>query len=164
MKPAFFLMIVGYALLEVAVLPFVQVFGAKPDLMLLCVFWVALEFPLYQALLISIYAAFVKDIFSASSWGLHMILFPLWVWVIKELSRKVTLENKTLRFVVLCMIILLHNILGCVLAAITGRGLASIGTIIRMTFSATFYSLLVFPLISHDMHYLGSKRRQPRYE
>ena len=103
-KSIIFIFLVLAALLQVSILDYLKVFGVKPDLLLVCVFWVSIVFQPKQALALSAGAGILKDIFTPYSFGINTFLFVLFSLLIIRLGREISIDSNPVRFIVLYIV------------------------------------------------------------
>lgn len=96
-KPTFALIIFILAVAQSSVLNSLRVWNVKPDLLLICAVIAGLFFELKGALLLALLAGLLKDALCGNAFGINTLLFPLWVFLINWLSKKMPLENILLR-------------------------------------------------------------------
>jgi rod shape-determining protein MreD len=135
-----------FCFLQVTILDNFKIFGVKPDLILIAVFIAALYLDLKPALGVALSAGIFKDAFTSSALGFNAFLFPLWVFLITRLLRRVSVEDNIARILLLFFVAILNNIIsGLVLAYSAGS--LSFGIFLRITFLASVYTALIFALI-----------------
>jgi rod shape-determining protein MreD len=132
--------------LQITILDYFKVFGVKPDLILIAVFSAALFLDLKPALGIGLLAGVFKDAFTSNALSFNSILFPLWVFLIAKLIKRVSIEDNISRIFLLFIIALLNNIISG-LVLIYSAGFLSFGIFLRITFLASIYTALIFALI-----------------
>jgi rod shape-determining protein MreD len=82
----------------------VKVLGVKPDLLLIGVFWVSLVFQQRQAIVLSVSAGILKDIFTPYSFGFNTVLFALFCLFLIRLGKEISIDNNPVRFIVLYIV------------------------------------------------------------
>lgn len=142
--------IIILALVQVTILDYFKVFNVKPDLLLICTIAGALFFEFKPAILLALLAGALKDVFSVDTSIRDMLLFAFWVYLIKELGKRVPLENTSVRvFLVIAALIF---------SALINRGISlyalnpiPLGVFLRSIFLESLYtglvSLMFFKLI-----------------
>ena len=143
----FLLIIICFALLEVAMLPYARVFGVKPDLLLLSVVLASLFFERRPALIVSLAAGILKDIFGISSFGLNTLLFPLWCMVIGRLSRKISFEQPLFSAMLMFLVTLANGVITRLIFLFSGN-VIYLFAFLRVSFIESLYTALLFPLAS----------------
>jgi rod shape-determining protein MreD len=103
-KSVIFIFLVVAALLQVSILDYLKVFGVKPDLLLVGVFWVSIAFQQKEALALSAGAGILKDIFTPYSFGINTFLFVLFSLLIIRLGKEISIESNPVRFIVLYIV------------------------------------------------------------
>lgn len=132
--------------LQITILDYFKVFGVKPDLILIAVFIAAFSLDLKSALGVGLLAGVFKDAFTSNLLSFNAVLFPLWVFLIVKLIKRVSIEDNISRVFILFLVALLNNVIsGFVL--IYSIGSLSFGIFLRITFLASAYTALIFALI-----------------
>jgi len=145
-KKWFFLLItVIMGLLQVSVLDYFKLFGVKPDLLLICMVLASLYFELKWALCLSIFAGILKDIFSANIFGINILLFPLWSFIIIKLSKNIPVDNNVIRTLLIFLVVILNNIFIRAIFLFLGKPI-SWGVSLRVASLESLYTALVVPL------------------
>ena len=135
---------------QITILDYFKIFGVKPDLILIAVFIAALSLGLKPALGLGLLAGIFKDAFTSNLLGFSAILFPIWVFLIAGLIRRVSVEDNISRTSILFVVALLNNIISG-LVLIYSIGFLSFGIFLRITFLSSIYTALLFPLILRIM-------------
>ena len=145
---AWFLIILTVILgvIQVTFLDCFKVFGVKPDLLLIVVFIAGLFLALKPALGIGLLAGIFKDAFSLTPPGASTILFPMWIFLIAKLSRKVSIDDNLTRMLLLFVVVLLNNITSAVVLIYSGAFLP-LGIFLRITLLVSIYTALILSLI-----------------
>jgi len=99
-----FVFLVLAALLQVSLLDYAKVLGVKPDLLLIGVFWASLVFQQKQAIVFSVSAGMLKDMFTPYSFGFNTVLFTLFCLFLIRLSKEISIDNNPVRFIVLYIV------------------------------------------------------------
>jgi len=134
------------ALLQVSVLDYFKIFGVKPDFLLILVVLASLSFELKWSLGLSILAGILKDVFGANMFGINILLFSLWNFIIKKLSKNITLDNDLVRILLVFVIAIFNNIIIRVIFLFLGRSI-SWGMTLRIISLEPIYTALVAPLV-----------------
>lgn len=132
--------------LQITILDNFRVFGVKPDLILIAVFIAAVSLNFKPALGVGLLAGIFKDAFTSNVLSFNALLFPLWVFVIAKLIKRVSIEDNISRIFLLFFVALLNNIISG-LVLIYSIGSLSFGIFLRITFLASVYTALIFALI-----------------
>jgi rod shape-determining protein MreD len=135
------------SLFQVTVLNYFSFLHVKPDLILAAVFIASFSLSLRQALLLALLGGIFKDAFSLSRFGLNAGFFPLWVFVVKELSRRVSIEDGVSRTLLLIIIAFSHNILTGLILVNSGAQ-PPLGIFLRITLLSSFYTAACYFLVS----------------
>ncbi|MFH0858867.1 MAG: rod shape-determining protein MreD [Candidatus Omnitrophota bacterium] len=98
------------SLLEATVFSHLMLFRTKPDLLLAMVVIMAITLKPNQALLFSLASGIFKYMFGAGVFGIYILLFPLWCFLIIKLSRKISLDNDIAGIVLIFFVDILQNI------------------------------------------------------
>ncbi len=148
MKTLYFLLtIVFFSLLEVAMLPYARVFGVKPDLLLLSVVLASLFFERRSALILSLAAGILKDVFGTSSFGVNTLLFPFWSVAIERLSRKVSFEQPLFSSMLVFLVTLANGVITRIIFLFSGNAIY-LSAFLRVSFIESAYTALLLPLAS----------------
>jgi rod shape-determining protein MreD len=99
------------------------------------------------SLALSLIAGFFKDAFSLGSFGLNSFLFPLWSFLILNLSRKITLENDFLPILLVFVVALLHNLIVGLVSVYLGSFIP-LGIFLRIIFLGSLYTAITLPLLA----------------
>lgn len=147
MKKWFFPVIIFIiGILQAGFLNSIKIFNVKPDLLLIVVVSVSLDSSLRWALILSLLAGFMKDIFGTNGFGLNMLLFPLWSFITFRLSRKMSIETDFMRGVLIFIVSLLHNVLARLILVSPGNFIP-LGIYLRILLAESAYTALVSPLL-----------------
>jgi rod shape-determining protein MreD len=142
----FFLIILASALLQVTVLNPLSVWGVKPDLLLLCMILASFYLEFKWALLLSMCAGGLKDIFGLESWGIHTLLCAFWCVCIIKISRKISIPNNLIRSGLVLVIVIAYNVvLRCVFFSMGNP--VSLGISLRIVTVESLYTVLALPLM-----------------
>jgi rod shape-determining protein MreD len=134
------------AFLQITILDYFKVFGVKPDLILIAVFIAVLFLDLKSALGVGLLAGVFKDVFTSNVLGFSAALFPIWVLLIANLIKRVSIEDNISRIFLLFVVALLNNVISG-LVLIYSIGFLSFGIFLRITFLASAYTALILALI-----------------
>lgn len=96
---------------QVTFLPYFKVFGIQPDLLFLIVFIASVKFNFGWAVVFALLGGVLKDAFSIYPFGINTALFCLWTLAVKELSRRISLDNRLIQIATVLVLNILHNIL-----------------------------------------------------
>lgn len=132
--------------LQITILDYFKVFSVKPDLILIAVFCAAIFLDLKPALCVGLLAGIFKDAFTSSALGFNAVLFPIWVFLIATLIRRVSIEDNISRIALLFIVAILNNLISG-LALVYSIGSLSWSIFLRITFLASVYTALIFSLI-----------------
>ncbi|MCK9595130.1 MAG: rod shape-determining protein MreD [Candidatus Omnitrophica bacterium] len=91
----FSLLILGLAFIQVGISEPLRLFGVKPDLLLISVVVAGIYFEFGWALFFSLFAGILKDVFTAGSFGMSSLFFPVVAFLIIQLNKRLTIENNT---------------------------------------------------------------------
>lgn len=93
-KIKFGLLILLFAFFQSAILDYIKIFDAKPDLLLIAVFVSGISFNMFWASFFGIFSGILKDALVINSFGINTLIFAISGFLISRLSRKVSFENK----------------------------------------------------------------------
>jgi rod shape-determining protein MreD len=145
-KNNFILLIFLFALLQITLLPYLRLFGTKPDLFLTCMVVASLYFDVESALLMSLLCGVLKDIFSINAFGFNTFFMPVFSFLLMKISRKLVLDDTP----VLCAAIFLTTFFYAIVSKIV---LGYLGTVVpfwaflRIALVESLYTALIFPLV-----------------
>lgn len=145
-KFIFFIIIVISGILQVSILNTIRIFYVKPDLILICVVLASLIFEFKWAFFLSIFCGILKDSFSASTFGINTILFPVWCFLIIELAKKISIDFDWIRLAVVFIISVLHNITTGIILIYLGNFIP-LGIFCRNVSVGAIYTTLFLPAV-----------------
>ncbi|MDD4981043.1 MAG: rod shape-determining protein MreD [Candidatus Omnitrophica bacterium] len=134
------------ALLQATALNSVSIFGVKPDLLFIGVFYASIFFGVAWAVSLSIFAGFLKDMLCVNTFGVNTLLFPLFCLILIKLSREISLDNNFIRMLSLFILVLINDIIARVIFLFWGNFI-SWGIFLRTTFLEALYTAVVLPLV-----------------
>lgn len=128
-----------------------QIFSVKPDLSLLGVVLVSLIFNAGSAFALAIFFAILNDALTINKFGMNVLLFPLYVFLIKKISKSISLDNSFIRAGLVFGIAVLH-------AVITRFSLwhkfIALGISLKVIFIAPLYTALISLLLFKSIKFL----------
>ena len=139
----FITLILGF--FQITCLDYFRIFGVKPDLFLVVVVIAGLSLELRQAVIFGLCAGLCKYIFSVNTFGVDILLFSLWGFVVAKLSRKISIDDNITRVLLLFIIALLQNIISGLLAY--SGNFFPLGIFLRITIVGSLYTAISLPLI-----------------
>lgn len=142
----FLIIIAAFGLLQITALNYINVYNAKPDLLLITVVVASLFFEPRWALFFSIFAGFIKDILSPNTFGINTFLFPLWGFLIMKLSKRMTIDNNFIRAAFTFIIVILNDMATIVIFLFLGNFIYW-GVFLRIAFLEALYTASVLPLM-----------------
>lgn len=142
----FLLLILGLGLLQVTIFDFFRFFYVRPNLLLISVVIATLTFDLRSAVIFSAFAGMLMDVFASGAFGLNILLFSLWSFLIFKISRIVPLDEDLLRIGVVFILVLVHDILTGLVLISLGK-VISFGIILRTTIFDSILTTLVSTLV-----------------
>jgi rod shape-determining protein MreD len=131
---------------QLTLLHYFKVFGAQPDLFLVSVILASLFLPERRAIIFSIAVGVFKDTFGLHTFGLNILLFAIWSFLIVKVTRKVAIEDNLSRLLLLFIVALLHNIISGLALVYSGNFIPA-GIFLRAVFLGALYTGLTLPLI-----------------
>ena len=131
---------------QLTFLQYFKVFGVQPDLFLVSVILASFFLPARRAIIFSLALGIFKDAFILSAFGLDILLFSLWSFLIVKITRKVSLEDNLSRTLLVFIIALLHNVISGLVLVYSGSFIPA-GIFLRVVFLGGLYTALVLPLI-----------------
>jgi len=133
-------------LFQLTFLHYFRVFGVQPDLFLVGVVLASLFLEGRLAIIFSITLGIFKDAFSPAAFGLDILLFGLWSFLIVKITRKVSIEDNLSATLLIFIIALLQNIASGLSLAYSGNFIPP-GIFLRAVFLGALYTALVLPLL-----------------
>ncbi len=143
-KLFFFLFITVSVLLQATSLNYLRLFSVKPQLPIIGVVLSSLYLPAGWALSLALFAGILKDIFSIQYWGVNTFLCPALSFTIISLSRKISLDDLSVRACLICLSLITVNIAARIIFIILGQQTVSAGAFLRITFLESLYSSVIF--------------------
>jgi rod shape-determining protein MreD len=143
-KWSFFFLILILGILELTFLNYFKIFNIKPDLFLICAVLASLFLEPRPAVALSLSAGLLKDSLSSSLFGINVVLFTLWSFLILKLNRKIRLDNNFLRLGLVFIVALLHNIFSGITLLYLGRSIP-LGIFLRIALVGSIYTALAMP-------------------
>ncbi len=134
------------ALLQVSILQYFKIFGAKPDLLLIAVFWFTLSCPSKQAVILSACAGLLEDIFAPYSFGIYSLLFALFSLSIIRLGKEISIDNNLVRFIVFYIISFCNTAVIRFLFFLLGNNVP-LNIFLRVAFLGSLYNALIALLL-----------------
>jgi len=146
-KAAFSILILIFGLLEAGLLDSFQLLGVQPNLLLMSAVTASLIFELKWAFVFAIFAGMLNDTLGVGAFGINTLLFCVWVFLIIKLSRKIPLDSKPIRIILVFIIVISHNFLKKFIFFIWGKPSVSISMFLYITFWESLYTAAVSPLL-----------------
>lgn len=134
-------MIILCALIQVSFPDYLTLWGAKPDLLLLCAIMAGFLFDQKTAVGAGIFIGLIKDAFGSGFPLTNTVLFPLWSALLVWFSRKVSLSDPLVRGVVVAVITFLHYTSSGLLYMYTGSEITPL-VLVTVVIAAAFYTFL----------------------
>lgn len=131
---------------QLTLLDILRIFGIKPDLLLVTVVIAGLFLKTRLAVIFGVFVGIFKDIFSLTSFGLNVLLFSLWGFLVAKISRKLSIEDNLPAAILVLIIALLQNIASG-LAFIYSGGFVPCGIFLRIVLLGSLYTALTLPVI-----------------
>ncbi|MFH0855699.1 MAG: rod shape-determining protein MreD [Candidatus Omnitrophota bacterium] len=133
-------------LFQLALPQYLMVFGVKPDFLLVIVVIASLSLRMRWAILFGASVGLFKDIFGFNGFGLNILLFSCWSFLIVKISRKVSIEDAVVAALLAFVIALLQNIVSGLALIYSGVSVPA-GIFLRIVILGSFYTALTLPLI-----------------
>ncbi len=129
---------------------FLVFFHCKPDFLLIFVIYSVFFLNYQDALLFSILAGLLKDIFLPYGFFINTILFGAWSYLVNRLGRQISTDNNYVRLVIVLAVALINNII-IGLNVINSGNIIPLRIFLRTVIISAVYtavsSLLVFKFI-----------------
>jgi hypothetical protein len=139
------------ALLQLGLVPYLDIFGARPDLLLVGSVAAFFIMPWPQPLFFALAAGLVKDICGLEPWARNIFLFGLWAVALRQLARRVVIEEEIIRLAAAGAVFLLDGILSGVLLFYAGKPVSS-GIFLRTAILSCAYGLFIFKYTFKYLH------------
>lgn len=133
-------------LFQLTLLQYFRVFGVKPDFLLVLVVIASLSLRMHWAIFFGVSVGIFKDIFGLNSFGLNILLFGCWSFLVVKISRKVSIEDGISATLLAFVIALLQNITSG-LALVYSGAAVPFGIFLRIVILGSFYTAFTLPLI-----------------
>lgn len=140
----FFIFVVGLA--QATLLNYIRFFGVKPDMLLCCVILAGVFFNRKWAFIFSLSAGLMKDIFGLETFGLNLILFYGWIYLIVSLSKKISIDDSLVLSVFGFAVVFLNDIVIRFIYISFGRDIP-FGAFLRITCIESVYTAFVLLLL-----------------
>lgn len=127
-------------------LEYFRIFGVKPDLLLACVVIAAIFMEPLPAIVFAALIGAAKDAFGLGTFGLNILLFSLWSFLVIKISRKVSIEDGPAIAVLAFIIAVLQNI-STGLALVYSGSFVPSGIFLRIVLLGSLYTALTLPVI-----------------
>jgi len=144
---------------QVTVLSRFQVFGVKPDLLLIGVVITSVLLSRGWALLGAFLAGMFKDVFLVDSFAVNTMLFVLWSLVLNKVSRKVIIDDRYALMAVVFIAVFINNLIIRFILLSCGKTV-SLGIFSRITIISAVYSAALLPLMYAVLKYLPVYKRR----
>ena len=129
--------------LQVTLIDSFKIFNVKPDLLLIIAIIASFFFDFKEALVLSVFAGVLKDILGTDVFGMHTLLFPLWIFLIERLNRQVPIDQDLIRLILIFVITFLHHMLRGLILVWLGQQIRS-GIFLRILFVESIYTTVVY--------------------
>jgi rod shape-determining protein MreD len=146
------------ALLQSTLIPYVKVFGVKPDLFWIMVMCAALYFDAGTAVIFSLSCGLLKDCLGTSSFGVYTVLLPLWSIGISNLSKRISFDHLAVSGFVLAVIIFVNAVILRLLPFIPD-GPLSFMAFMRISVIESIYTASLFIWIGPLVRRIAESRR-----
>ncbi len=138
------------AILQATLLNYFRLWGTKPDILLLACVVASLSFSLEKSLCIAVLAGFLKDILSLNHYGISTLLFPVIVFLVFKLSRKISADDSNFGAMLVFFAVILNGVISKIFLEFFGTFIP-VGVFLRVIIIEALYSsavsLLVFKII-----------------
>ncbi|MCM8801623.1 MAG: rod shape-determining protein MreD [Candidatus Omnitrophica bacterium] len=158
-KPRFVVLIIILVLFEAVALDYLKLFSTKPDLLLAMVLIWAIFLRPTDAFKLGVLAGFLKDLFSENIFGINTLLFPCWVWVSLQLSKRIAVDNHFIRMLLLFILSILTNIVYRLVMLSMGIYIPWVISL-RIIILSSFYTACLLPILLKITYPLISIRKR----
>lgn len=142
----FLLIILGLGLLQAGFPYSFRLFNIKPDLILISVVVAGIHLEFRTALGVAVFAGVLKDALGVSAVGINTVLFPAWCFIVRRLSREISLGDDYLHPVFVFIAVILNDAAARMAFMFLGSFL-SWGIFLRVIFLESLYTVLATYLI-----------------
>ncbi len=142
----FLLTTLALGLLEAGFPDFFRVFNVKPDLILISVVVAGIYLEFRTALGAAVFGGILKDVLGANAIGINTALFPTWCFLIRKLSKEVSLSDDYLHPVFVFLTVIFNDVAARMIFMFLGSFL-SWGIFLRVIFLESLYTALATYLI-----------------
>jgi rod shape-determining protein MreD len=142
----FLILIVLFALAQATLMGYLKFFGVMPDILLAVVFIAAVSFSPKQALCLSVCAGMIKDVLSVYPVGINTLIFPLWCFIIIQLSRKISLDQRLFSSLIVGIITFCNGIITHLIFFFDGNGI-SLLVLLRIAVIESLYTAMILPVV-----------------
>ena len=146
-KCVFSLIIFAVLLLQLTILDYFKIFGAKPDLLLASIIIASLFFESKWVIVFAVFAGILKDIFGINTLGINVVLFPLWGFIVIELSKRLSIENNFIYLGFIFVISILNSMMLRLIFMFMGRLVVPWFVFMRIIFFESLYTTLISSLL-----------------
>ena len=136
-----------------------QMFWVKPDLIILSVVIASIYLDFGWAIFISIFAGITKDILGLNYFGMNILILPFYCYAIREISRKISLDNDFINMGILGVVIIVNSLL-LRLFFIVNNVSIELGIFLRTFVFEFLFTVLSFFLILQITNYLNNSLRR----
>ena len=140
------------ALIQSTTLNYFMFFRVKPELMLICLVLLGLFLNWRWALAYSLFLGFLKDIFGVYPFGVNMLLFVFWAYLLKVLSRKVAIEDNLILVALIFILVILNSISNRLILFFCGK-IIPLGIFLRVSLIEAVYTAIFMPLVFKAFSY-----------
>ncbi len=148
----FLLIIIVSGFFQTTILNYLGVFGVKPDLLLCCVILSGVFFNWKWALIFSLSAGIIKDIFGLGTFALNLLLFYGWNYLIVILSKRMSIDDSLVLSVLGFAVVFFNDIIIRFIYLSSGRDIP-FGIFLRITLIESAYTALVLLLLIKILNY-----------
>lgn len=142
-----FFVIIIFALFQATFVNYFTFFGVKPDFLIIIVILLGVFLNWRWAVFFSVLAGFLKDIFGLEIFGIHIVLFACWSYLVSRLSRKVTIGDNASLMAIVFVVAVLNGLLIRFINISLGRSIP-FGISVRIICVESLYTVLVYPLVA----------------
>ena len=157
-KIIFSALVILAALVQSTLIPYVKIFGVKPDLFWILVMCAALYFDAGTAVMFSLCCGLLKDCLGTSPFGVYIVLFPVWSLSVSNLSKRISFDHLAVCSFILAVMIFVNSVILRFLPFIHD-GPLSFMAFMRISVIESIYTAIVFiwigPLVRRVKGSLG---------
>lgn len=146
--------IIAAAILQTTIFNYLRIFSVKPDLLLLSVATASLIFNFRAAFMSAIFCAILKDALMVNAFGMNIILFPSYVFLLKRISKSISLDNNFIRIFLVFGLAVIDALLT---RLFLWHKFIPIGISLKVIFIGSLYTTFIAFLLFRSLKFIGDE-------